>query len=141
MRIDTLTRHDALALMGSEASEAEADAMLELLRACGRADTDEIPDGEWRVIMDHAIARAGGRDILTVETHYDGVDYQAEIDGDRVTISRRGRQSPTWAWCGEGTIRDGVIADCPADLPGAAYEALAEMIVGGPSGQVRGLQV
>jgi len=55
MKIDTMTQRQMLDAMGSEASDEEADAMLKLLKASGRDDTDEIGEIEWFEIMNRAI--------------------------------------------------------------------------------------
>lgn len=56
MNIQTLTTQQAMELMGSEASEAEAAKMIELLRAHGATDTDEIGDAKWNALIQRCVA-------------------------------------------------------------------------------------
>lgn len=44
--------------MGSEATDAEADAMLAIIRKLDVEDTRGISDDDWRKYMDQAIAEA-----------------------------------------------------------------------------------
>jgi hypothetical protein len=58
MKIENITQHDAMSMMGSETSEAEADSMIRILRVSGHEDTDEIGDVLWREYLDRAIAES-----------------------------------------------------------------------------------
>lgn len=56
MKIATLTVRQTLDLMGSEATDGEAQAMIKILQASPYADTRDVPDEEWRKMMDQAIS-------------------------------------------------------------------------------------
>ena len=54
MNVERLTLHDALQLMGSEATESEASEMLSLLRKSGAEDTEDIAMDHWILMMNTA---------------------------------------------------------------------------------------
>lgn len=61
MQIDTMTMRDVLDRMGFDASDAEAVAMLRILRKSEHDDTDQITDTAWRTMICSAIRKASSR--------------------------------------------------------------------------------
>lgn len=58
MKISTMTTRDLLDRMGSETTDAQADAMRELLDAGGWSDTNEISDARWVELIAEAVEKA-----------------------------------------------------------------------------------
>lgn len=59
MNIDTLTNHDLLQLMGGDPTDAEAQAMMDILKTdCAGKDTQDIDEAEWKWFMQRAIDAA-----------------------------------------------------------------------------------
>lgn len=59
MKIENMTVHDTMQLMGSEASEAEAKVMLGMLALSDWQDTDDISDKQWQALIVQAVRTAG----------------------------------------------------------------------------------
>ena len=60
MKISNMTQWQAMERMGSEASDAEAEEMLAILRASGHEDTDEITVEQWVGMISEAVAAVNG---------------------------------------------------------------------------------
>lgn len=58
MKISAMTTHDILDRMGGNTTDAEVDAMRELLEAGGWTDTDEISDTRWVELIADAVEKA-----------------------------------------------------------------------------------
>lgn len=58
MKIENMTVHDTMQLMGSEASEAEAKVMLGMLALSDWQDTDDIGDQQWNAMIVQAVRTA-----------------------------------------------------------------------------------
>lgn len=58
MKIANMTTRDLLDRMGSETTDAQAEAMRELLEAGGWGDTDEISDARWVELIGEAVEKA-----------------------------------------------------------------------------------
>lgn len=59
MKIETLTKQQALELMGNETTDAEAMEMLKMLALQDRwTDTDEISDAEWVALVAESVKRS-----------------------------------------------------------------------------------
>lgn len=60
MKINTLTKQQVMERMGSGTSDAEALAMIEVLKRLPCEDTSEIDDTEWAELVAVAVAEANG---------------------------------------------------------------------------------
>ena len=58
MTISTLTIRQALDLMGSEATDGEAAALITILQSSSHEDTRDISDADWCAMMARAIEAA-----------------------------------------------------------------------------------
>jgi hypothetical protein len=56
MKIANAPWNEIAVRMGDEATEADANRMIELLNARGIEDTDDVSDDEWFALVSEAIA-------------------------------------------------------------------------------------
>jgi hypothetical protein len=76
------------------------------------------PDGLGESYRNGQVLWAGQHTKVEVEVTVDGVEYTAQIDGEKVIISAGG------VWAGNGRWNGHQVEDCAADLGDAAYEAI-----------------
>jgi len=58
MKIETMSTRDLLDRMGSETTDAEAEAMMKILKDAGWEDTDEIADAIWSDYIAEAVEKS-----------------------------------------------------------------------------------